>query len=76
MTVYTPSHTVLPSIMVLMVLEALAISTSTSNISPSELCSLIIGMVTYNLCVCEGGRGGRVRRDGGRERKLKCNAPK
>ena len=51
MTVYTPSHAVLPSIIVLMVLEALAISTSTSNISPSELCSLIIGMVTYNLCM-------------------------
>ena len=53
------SQTVLPSIIVLMVLDALAISTSTSNISPSELCSLIIGMVTYNLWVCvrEGERG-------------------
>lgn len=31
--------------MVLMVTDCLAISTSTSKISPSELCSFIVGMI-------------------------------
>ena len=36
----------LPSSMVLMVTDCLAISTSTSNISPSELCSFMEGMAS------------------------------
>lgn len=36
---------VLPSNMVLMVTDCLAISTSTSKISPSELCSFIVGII-------------------------------
>ena len=39
------SQDVLPSSIVLIVTDCLAISTSTSNISPSELCSFMDGMI-------------------------------
>lgn len=44
-TVCAFQHFNSPSNMVLMVTDCLAISTSTSKISPSELCNLIVGIV-------------------------------
>lgn len=43
-TEYITTHSYIPSSIVFIVTDCFAISTSTSKISPSELCSLIVGI--------------------------------